>query len=120
MKLFIWRTLAILLAPARWVLYPLTDIAGVLYWLWRRQPHQFWVYIANQWIADDQLVNARFGGDPDETISSRTYKRIYEHKRSSTFARVLYFVLDRIAPGHGPKSVEWDEGIRPAAPSPKE
>ena len=44
-------------------------------------------YLYNILIGVDQLVNAIFGGDPDETLSSRLGKHIV--KRDSLFAKFL-------------------------------
>ena len=65
-------------------------------------------YSLNALIALDNLVNACvFLGDPDETISSNAYKKSLKGHKGWVF---LTKVLDWIDPGHGVKSVEWDEG----------
>jgi hypothetical protein len=63
-------------------------------------------YFWNNLVAEDQVWNARTGGDPDETISSRAAKR----RKDCRFCRWLCTVLDWIDPGHCDKSVEADEG----------
>lgn len=62
-------------------------------------------YIFNVLIALDQLGNALLGGDPDETISSRTAKRMHDPKW-----RWLGLILEKIDPGHLRRSREDDEG----------
>lgn len=62
----------------------------------------FW----NVLIAIDQFFNAIFGGDPDETISSRAGKQV----KNSRFAYYLCRALHRIDPEHCQKSIEPDEG----------
>lgn len=62
-------------------------------------------YAVNQLIAWDQLANTIFGGDPDNTISSRCWLN-----RDKPGWRQLRFVLDWIDPNHCQKSFEKDEG----------
>ena len=64
-----------------------------------------WQYCRNQAVSLDQWVNARLGGDPDETISSRCAKR-----RGCIFCGLLCNLLDRIDPGHCNKVIEKNEG----------
>lgn len=54
-------------------------------------------------IGYDQLANVAFGGDPDETISSRAGK---EKKRGRRWACVLCRLLDKLDPDHCEKSIE--------------
>ena len=63
-------------------------------------------YFWNILISIDQLVNTIFGGDPDETISSRTGK--LRHKRK--WARWLTDFLNLFEKDHTKKSIEKDEG----------
>lgn len=49
-----------------------------------------------QAIAFDQLANAAIGGDPDETISSRAYRKASE----KVSWKWLQAMLDWIEPGH--------------------
>lgn len=58
-------------------------------------------------VAHDQLANAAFGGDEDETISSRAGKAAREGK---CWACVFCRLLDRLDPNHCEKSIESDEG----------
>jgi hypothetical protein len=58
-------------------------------------------------VAHDQLANAAFGGDEDETLSSRAGKAARQGKR---WACVFCRLLDRIEPNHCEKSIEPDEG----------
>lgn len=63
-------------------------------------------YIWNVLIAFDQFVNALTGGDPDETISSRTGKL----KDKRIWAKYLSNFLDLFEKDHTTKSIERDEG----------
>lgn len=67
-------------------------------------------YLWNLLIAIDQLGNALLAGDPDETISSRAYKHVKAKGRDSGLNYYLLLILEAIDPGHGRKTVEWDEG----------
>lgn len=58
-------------------------------------------------VAHDQLANAAFGGDEDETLSSRLGKAALTGNR---FARRFCRLLDRIDPGHCEKHIEADRG----------
>lgn len=63
-------------------------------------------YFWNVLIAFDQFVNTIFGGDPDETISSRSGKlqdRVW-------WAKALCWFLNKIESEHCKKAVETDEG----------
>lgn len=64
-----------------------------------------WMF--NLLVALDQLANTFFGGDPDETISSRAAKSA---RRGSRWACVLCRVLHWFDKGHCEKVVEPDEG----------
>ena len=75
-------------------------------------------YLLNLLIAFDQLGNATFGGNPDETISSRLGKL----KRDSGgvvpksawlyLARPLDAILDWLDPNHSLDAIEDDENGR--------
>lgn len=58
-------------------------------------------------ISFDQLVNAAFGGDEDETISSRAGKAA---RRGRRWGCVLCRILDRLDANHCEKSIEQDRG----------
>lgn len=62
-------------------------------------------YLFNVLVALDQLLNTLTGGDPDETISSRTAKRRYQPGW-----RVLANILEYLDPGHLDRTLERDEG----------
>jgi len=62
----------------------------------------------NIWIAIDQLVNAIFWGDPDETISSRLGK-IYVKSAPARLVCKVISVFFR-EPKHCQRAVEEDEG----------
>lgn len=62
-------------------------------------------YFWNIFISMSQLLNVILGGDPDETLSSRTGKMAH---RSGW--RLLARILDAIDPGHTRKAREDDEG----------
>lgn len=64
-------------------------------------------YIWNLLVAIDQLGNALTGGDPDETISSRSAKGQIAHKWWGTAMCRFLDVFDK---GHCPKAIEPDEG----------
>lgn len=59
----------------------------------------------NVLIGLDQTANAFFGGDVDETISSRAAKRA--DKRGW---KLLVRILEAIDPGHTKRALEPDEG----------
>ena len=63
-------------------------------------------YFWNILISIDQFVNTVFGGDPDETISSRLGK----NRNQNWFTRQLSKFLDLFESNHVEKSVEKDEG----------
>lgn len=65
-------------------------------------------YFWNNLIAIDQLGNALLGGDPDETISSRTAKRVHDQRWAYWLCRALHW-FDR---DHCEKSREDDRGRR--------
>lgn len=64
-------------------------------------------YGRNVWVGIDQLVNAIFMGDPDETLSSRIGKNARKGHKISVF---LSWLLDQIDPGHCEKAIERWEG----------
>lgn len=64
-------------------------------------------YIWRLLISIDQFFNTLFGGDPDETISSRAGKKKDEKK----WAKVLCYALDKIDHNHCEESIEKDEGL---------
>lgn len=67
-------------------------------------------YFRRLFVALDQLVNVIFGGEEDETVSSRIAK---DRRRGRKFACVLCKILDWIDPDHCEKSIERDRGKRP-------
>ena len=67
-------------------------------------------YLRRLFVAVDQLLNVIFGGDEDETISSRIAK---DKRRGRFVGCVLCAMLDWIDPNHCEKSLERDEGKRP-------
>lgn len=71
-------------------------------------------YIFNILISIDQFVNTVFGGDPDETISSRMGKWAVEGKNNTGIKKFLYKVINPIVElfekDHFKKSIESDEG----------
>ena len=58
-------------------------------------------------VSYDQLANTAFGGNEDETISSRAYKAMVNRQR---WGCLLCKLLDKIQPDHCRKSVEPDRG----------
>jgi len=76
---------------------------------------KFGRYIYNNLIAWDQTWNARTGGDPDETISSRIGKIKRNHAGKIPFNRhplawVIDSGLEAIQKDHCINSIEEDEG----------
>lgn len=63
-------------------------------------------YFWNILISIDQFVNTVFGGDPDETISSRLGK----DRNKNWFTTKLSAFLDLFESDHVEKSIEEDEG----------
>lgn len=59
-------------------------------------------------IGIDQLVNAIFWGDPDETISSRLGKIYVKSAPARVICRFISMIFRE--PKHCRKSVEMDEG----------
>lgn len=75
--------------------------------------------IINKWVLNilisiDQLGNTIFGGDPDETISSRLGKLKIRHGGKIPWHRplskIVDWVLDKIDPQHSIEAIEEDEG----------
>jgi hypothetical protein len=62
-------------------------------------------YLLNILIALDQFINALFGGDPDETISSRFGKL-----PQCSFCRFVCRILNSIHYRHCKEVIEEDEG----------
>lgn len=60
----------------------------------------------NQLIGQDQAANSMTGGDPDETISSRTGKLM----DSRPWAKALAWFLALFERDHAEKAIEEDEG----------
>lgn len=63
-------------------------------------------------LAIDQLGNAIFGGNEDETISSRVGRAARAGKRWGLIARALIdrlFIICGDEPNHCARSIEWDE-----------
>lgn len=58
-------------------------------------------------VSLDQFGNTLFGGDPDETISSRSAKA---NQKGKWWGRAMCRFLDVFDKGHCAKSVEHDEG----------
>jgi len=72
-------------------------------------------WVLNILTSIDQLLNTIFGGDPDETVSSRLGKieENYNGKipwRRYPLAAFLTWALNKIDPGHCEKGIEDDEG----------
>jgi hypothetical protein len=70
-------------------------------------------YFWNILIAFDQGVNTIFGGDPDETISSRMGKWARKGENSYGWRKPLYklanFIVERFERDHFKKAIEEDE-----------
>lgn len=64
-------------------------------------------YFWNLLISIDQFFNALFGGDPDETLSSRMGK----HARTGCkFCGAVCWMLDKVDKDHCEKAIEYDRG----------
>lgn len=63
-------------------------------------------YFWNILIALDQFINTVFGGDPDETISSRAGKE----QTTKLWAKYLCWLLNKLQTNHCKDSIELDEG----------
>ena len=63
-------------------------------------------WIHNVLVAFDQFWNAVFGGDPDETVSSRAGKARHRNRAADLLCRALD-VLDK---DHCEDAIEHDEG----------
>jgi hypothetical protein len=66
-------------------------------------------YLWNVLISLDQFINTLFGGDPDETISSRMGKHLVKHDKCPV-CNWLCALLNKIQKDHCIKSIETDEG----------
>ena len=71
--------------------------------------HAHWPYWLRLLIGIDQLGNVIFGGDPDETISSRLGRamrdgRLAWHRKPVPM--LIYVLLEKIDPGHCAKAIE--------------
>ena len=71
-------------------------------------------YIFNLLISFDQFVNTIFGGDPDETISSRMGKWARDKRNDRGIKKYAYrianLVVELFEKDHFAKSIENDEG----------
>ena len=63
-------------------------------------------YVVNILISIDQFINTIFGGDPDETLSSRMGK----HEESCKICFYICMILNLFQKDHCRKSEEIDEG----------
>jgi hypothetical protein len=71
-------------------------------------------YLKNILIGLDQWINTWFGGDADETISSRMGKWSRDHTNNRGFKKPIYNIANCIVEifekDHFKKSIEDDEG----------
>lgn len=84
------------------LLLPLLILAWVVWlgkylWAIAADPAHAWQLA----VAKDQLANAAFNGNMDETISSRAGR----HKDSEKWACWLCWLLDKLDPDHCQKSI---------------
>ena len=72
-------------------------------------------YFWNVLVSIDQLINTIFGGDPDETLSSRMGKWVRTGKKKGV-RKIVYkisnWVVELFEKDHFKKSIEEDEGNR--------
>jgi len=66
-------------------------------------------YFWNILVSIDQFFNTVFGGDPDETISSRMGKHLAKH--DCPFCNLMCKFLNLFEKDHCVKSIEKDEGL---------
>lgn len=64
-------------------------------------------YLKNLLISVDQLLNAVFAGNPDETISSRLGKRVSTCRFCNWFCKML----DKVDYRHCQESIEYDSDL---------
>ncbi|MFH2011696.1 MAG: hypothetical protein ABIJ37_03175 [Pseudomonadota bacterium] len=71
-------------------------------------------WLFNILLSIDQFGNTLFGGDPDETISSRLGKMKKKHGGKIPWYRplskIIDYGLDTIDPNHSIDAIEEDEG----------
>lgn len=66
-------------------------------------------YLFNIALSLDQFINTLFGGDPDESISSRMGKHLAAHDMCP-FCNWLCGILNYFQKDHCIKAIERDEG----------
>jgi hypothetical protein len=89
-------------------LWPLCQLANLIAALWMLAAvvcgsDRAWTLA----VGYDQLANAAFGGNEDETISSMAAKKA---RRGIWWAVKLCSMLDTIDPGHSQRAIESDRG----------
>lgn len=91
------------LGLALWLLCMLASVVGGLWMLFAvlGNSRRAWRLA----VSYDQLANTAFGGNEDETISSRAGK---EARKGKQWACVLCRLLDRFDPNHCEKNIEPD------------
>jgi len=100
MKWILFAIITLLLIPLFVVVNAIAPLCVVAMVLKKR-------YALNVLVAYDQLGNAVFGGDPQETISSRIGK---SSKKGNRFARVCSWYLSIPDPGHTEDAINTKEG----------
>jgi len=98
-----WEQRLILLA-----LWPLCQLANLVAALWMllaiiTGSRRSWTLA----VSYDQLGNAAFGGNEDETISSMSAKKA---RHGVWWAIWLCLALDTVDPGHTERAIEKDRG----------
>lgn len=63
-------------------------------------------YVRNNLVALDRAVNAAFGGDPGETVSSRLGRHVARRGALPWYVKPLGWVLEKWDPGHLKESIE--------------
>ena len=87
-----------------------------------RRHHPVVQYLINIVVSIDQLFNALFGGDPDETISSRLGKWLISSNIGPIRKRIAYVIcrmLHWFDKQHCIDAIEYDEGGNSAIKEPK-
>jgi hypothetical protein len=82
------------------IIVPILNGVGRKYWI-------------NLLLGIDQFFNVLFGGDPDETMSSRLGKSLDDKSNpwiARTMTKACSWVLNKIDPNHCRDAIEKDEG----------
>ncbi|KUJ73938.1 hypothetical protein AVO42_00510 [Thiomicrospira sp. XS5] len=87
----IWLILLAPLLVMAWLVWALKYIWAIIF-----DPDHAWVLA----MSKDQLANAAFNGDPDETISSRAGRHNLGDKDQECWSKILCWLLNHIEKDH--------------------